>query len=486
MPEETNVGKISLVRVMPCNHKTVGRLFYSPFIVPDSSQANLLKGVLKRVLTPTRESAVDWLLHLRNIVDFEFYHWTKGVTPWADLTTRNFINKRYSGARKAALLEALDTKDQLSRIDMKQKGFVKVEKVGEKRDFHRQDPRVIHARTDRYLVNLMQFIKPLEDVIYDLHRPRCKRRRLHLCKKLNPLQRGAKLREAWDRYENPIAIMADGKRFDQHVTKDAMRLLEHWLYLKVFHRDKVLRKLLRAQLKLDATGSGLKWSRDGGRGSGDSNTAIGNIILMSVFYMGALRRIGVDDYDLFDDGDDTVLICSGDYRAWLIEMLPGAFDGTGQNVEVEPPVHIFEQIDFCQSRPVLTVNGWCMVRNPSKSIGCFGLSHKWYSGEKLFRRYIRTLGKCEEGLHLGVPVLQEYSRMLLRNGAGDLLGEVAREYRYKGVFQGETRITLDSRNSFASAFGIPIPQQLAWENYLAELELVWVHGATIHSILPGF
>ena len=90
-------------------------------------------------------------------------------------------------------------------------------------------------------------------------------------------QIGKIARDAWDSFVSPVAIGFDMKRFDQHVSSDALKW-EHSVYLDAFCHDSYLAELLEWQLVNKGVGYAsdgmIKYKVDGCRMSGDMNILI--------------------------------------------------------------------------------------------------------------------------------------------------------------------------------------------------------------------
>jgi hypothetical protein len=109
------------------------------------------------------------------------------------------------------------------------------------------------------------------------------------------------------------------------------------------------------------------YRKKGSRMSGDMNTALGNIILMTLMVYYYLQVRGVRGR-LINNGDDCTLIVE---RADILTVLDGLHDWFlqyGFNIVQEPVVDVLEKIEFCQMHPVCVSGQWTMVRNFHNSL----------------------------------------------------------------------------------------------------------------------
>ena len=121
----------------------------------------------------------------------------------------------------------------VQRRDAYLKTFVKAEKINttKKPD---PAPRVIQPRNVRYNVEVGRYLRRFEHYLYRgtdeiWNGPT-------IIKGYTVKQIGKIARDAWDSFVSPVAIGFDMKRFDQHVSSDALKW-EHSVYLDAFCHD---------------------------------------------------------------------------------------------------------------------------------------------------------------------------------------------------------------------------------------------------------
>lgn len=381
---------------------------------------------------------------------------------------------QYTGAKRARYLAAAELVKR-DGIDRRHAGitmFVKSERMDPTAKIN-PDPRPIQFRDARYCVALASYLKPLEHALYNMKTskfPNLGPTRL-VGKGLNQSERANILRRKWERFAKPCCFGIDASRFDQHVSK-ALLKIEHAVYRSRYNSPE-LDQLLSWQLENKCSSRlGLRYVTNGRRMSGDMNTALGNCVLMLAMAITVYGSFGVP-YDLFDDGDDCLVLCDASHAPQLIAATKPMFLDFGMEMKIESVAYDFAQISWCQSSPIKTDVGWKFVRSPIKTMSCALTSTKWAGMTELMRKqYLAGIADCELILNQGVPVLWEYAKALKRNSQGakaryfESDGEYIRYLRERKVKQ-SICVTTEARFTFEQAFGIPIDQQLAWEKALS-------------------
>ncbi len=408
------------------------------------------------------------------------------LTKWLPSTTpvsREEFALLYSGRKQVTYMEAVESlkKEGVRPKDAKIKAFVKAEKVK-----CGSAPRLIQPRDPRYNVEVGRFLKPLEGRVYGAIAKAWRSRRT-VMKGMNAHGVAASMREMWEEFRDPVAVEVDAERFDQHVSVDALKW-EHAVYESCFlsHSDrKQLRELLRWQLHNKGTGycreGKVRYNVHGCRMSGDMNTGLGNCLLTSAMFWEYCRVRNVNA-KLVNNGDDCVLIMerrdlprfSAGFQEWFREM--------GFTMVVEPPKTVFEQIEFCQARPVFDGERWVMVRN-TKSFYKDSLSLFPLDNPGATRKWMDAVGQGGSALANGIPIWEEFYRWYMRSA--DSLPKLRGNRRHQyGILQhtaldtgmmilarGMDRkpgVTEEARFSFYLAYGITPDYQLAIE---AEIRL---------------
>lgn len=348
--------------------------------------------------------------------------------------------------------------------------FVKAEKVNlsKKGD---PAPRVIQPRSPRYNLEVGRYLKLFErELCHGFERvfgyP-------VIVKGMNAHEVGGQLAANWHAFTRPVAVGLDASRFDQHVSRDALKW-EHSVYNAVF-RSPELARLLRWQLDnrgiARTDGHRVDYSISGCRMSGDINTGMGNCLIMSSIVIAYCQQAGIP-FRLANNGDDCVVFCeSRDLHR--LDAIDRWFLDFGFTLTREEPVYVLEQVEFCQAHPVLCSTGWRMVRDPRTAMSKDCVSLLGWDTPEAFSQWATAIGTCGLSLTRGVPVWEAWYARLCRLGEGhSTLGAEERVwdsglgYMARGVPVGV--VDAAARVSFWRAFGILPDLQVALEAEYSE------------------
>lgn len=369
--------------------------------------------------------------------------------------------------------------------------FLKHEKLPD--GIKRVVPRVIQPRMPEYNVSVGRYLHHLEPRLYNdiarvFGRP-------VVMKGYNAFQIGRMLSESWFTFRDPIAVGLDASRFDQHVNADLLRW-EHSVYTRLYYpMNTELPHLLSYQLKNE--GFARQWDGmvryrvDGGRCSGDMNTAMGNCLIMTATIYGLLchthmlNRDGTTKVHLFNNGDDCVLIGERGDVLKVVAAVPGWFEALGIVMKVEAAVEVLEQVSFCQTRPVYDGTHWRVVREVKQSFSKDAYLLDLLSATRYLRDRMASIGLCGLALTQGMPVLQSYY-LALQRGGGASSGAADEQFLGSGFyrlsrgirFNGPTPITDDARVSFARAFDVTPNLQVELERVLDTIDLAGARPVT--------
>lgn len=351
--------------------------------------------------------------------------------------------------------------------------FIKVERTNPAAK-HDPDPRVIQFRKAPFCVMIARFLKPIERKYYHVSVDGVSGLRM-IGKGLNLDQRADLTLRKWRRFARPVCVGIDASRFDQHCSKELLKV-EHAVYTRAtyFERD-LLKRLLKEQLSNRVFAEGASWVTSGRRMSGDMNTALGNCILMQLMCEDWLDRLGID-YELFIDGDDTLVFLDLDNLDALLSSASNAFLQYGHEIKIENIARELEQILWCQHRLVNVAGTWTYVADWKKALSVYTVNPKFNEP----KQQPRILGAVAAGgLHLnqGVPILQAYYSRLREFGNDswdltdlDWLHYFAREdIRHHGLKPVVDLPPVDptTRDSFHKAFGVDPATQALYEAEIA-------------------
>lgn len=328
-------------------------------------------------------------------------------------------------------------------------------------------PRCIQYRSKRYMLELARYLRPIEHWVYGLRDEYGTR---IVAKSRNSHQRAADLWEKSSHFSQPAYILLDHSKFDAHVSLPLLGV-EHWFYRRFFPDRGFARLLAWQNTNRGITKNGTRYYTPGTRMSGDLNTGLGNCVCNYAMLQDWLNQAGVQG-SIYVDGDDSVVIvdasvlslllgCSGGIRAHFLQY------GMETKFDV---VHVWEKVDFCQTRPVWDGTAWRMVRDPERLLTRTMWTTRKY-GPKFTKRLLMSLGLCELACNQGLPIGQALATGLIAAGEGKLWKLVDNYHRAKDEAwaPGRARVRAvlpETRESYARAWDIPIARQLEIESAL--------------------
>jgi len=389
------------------------------------------------------------------------------------------VVESFKGPRRKRYQQAYDSLqvDPLVPADARISAFVKAEKFNPE-EKENPDPRMIQARSPRYNLVIAKYLRPIEHYIYNLRDELGIRM---VAKGLNQSERARLLKEKFEMFDDPVCFSIDASRWDKHVSKEVLQL-EHRFYLRLHGGHPELDRLLKWQLKNKCvTSNGVKYTVDGGRMSGDINTALGNVLLMVLMVLAAMKALFIKKFQIANDGDDCLIIVERS-SVCKIDALPAKFLEYGQELKVENVTSDIRKVVFCQSQMVSNGQGDIMLRNWRKilSHGCCGTKH--WNDRHMVRPMMGLVGRCELALCAGIPICQEYALACIRNSKGKiakfetlqgngLLYRLGLEYStLEDAFANAKQrpVTRKAREDFEKAFDTPIWEQLEIERILRD------------------
>lgn len=420
------------------------------------------------------------------------------------------VLESFTGPRKAKYQEAYESTltNPVSAGDGRIQAFVKAEKFDPDAKVN-PDPRMIQARSPRYNLVIAKYLRPTEHIIYNLV-GRDKLR--EVAKGMNQFERAATILRKFSLFKSPVCFSVDCSRWDKHVSRDVL-LVEHGFYKAVVGYHPEFDRLLSCQLNNRCrTSGGVKYTVDGGRMSGDINTALGNCLLMVLMARSAMRMLGVDVYSIFDDGDDCLIFVEDADFNTVSMGLNKTFLEFGQEIKIENVAREPWDVVFCQSRIVHNGEQYAMVRNWRKVLSQSACGTKHWNDPCQVAPMLGLVGTCELALSAGVPILQDYANALIRLAGGKIAktinadsGVIARLRAEFGqgwesaITNARSRtITPEARASFERTFGVPDWEQQAIGNILAnwslssfvaetvpvERDSTWVDTSALSQFIP--
>jgi len=384
------------------------------------------------------------------------------------VSLRQVVNM-YRGAKRRVYENALRSlyRTPLNRKDAHLRPFTKFEKQSLDKA-----PRIINPRSPRFNLTLGKYLKGAEKHFYEAINRCWGAHTSHtVIKGLDSFAAARVMRSKWCRFARPVGLGLDATKFDMHVSVWAL-LYEHGFYNGTFNSAE-LERLLSWQRNNVGTAycpdGTVHFMMPGTRSSGDLNTSLGNCLIMCALLYDLCQSLGVDA-ELANNGDDCVLIFEESDLAAVVAAIPGYFMRKGFRMTVEAPVYTFEELEFCQARPVELATGWCMVRNVRTCLKKDPMCLIPLPNEKVFRKWLGAVGECGVASVPGSPVLQSFYNAFYRNGVQATTKFKNHLFRNTGVLERmaaprDGTVTDNARASFYRAFGITPDYQIALEHY---------------------
>lgn len=381
--------------------------------------------------------------------------------------TKGMKKKRYQRAYDNIVNKRILFSDQQARVNF----FVKLEKWPTSKIEKGKPPRGIQFRSYEYLLALKRSMTPLvnctkADITFD-HKPEFNPS-ITYTKNNTPQVIARNFVEAWMRYKQPVAICLDHSCFDGHYSTELLTAeIKRYSKITALRRSSLLMRLL-AKMKVNKGFSmgGIKYRVEAKRCSGEYTTSHGNGETNYLMIRSVLLLLGVKDFVIFVNGDDSVIICDFEDMDIIVNNL-ALFRNFNMVTEIEQIAHTIEEITFCQSSPV-NVNGtYTMIRKPLRVMErlCYS-STNW---SPVLFKFMVSVGLCELSMNKGVPILQDLAIWLIRRGGCNRPLTTYKTEHYDAQARLEVLdISLTTRESFQQAFGISISEQLSIEKSLRD------------------
>lgn len=402
------------------------------------------------------------------------------------VSAQEFVNDRPQRIRKryAAAAELYD-----------QRGFSP--KDGEIRVFIKDEynkpggsPRLIQPRGEVFNLCLGRYISQLEHPIFTGITeafPWNRRNSLPVVAKgFNQKERGTFISSMWHRFKDPVAVGLDLSRCDQHINHMLLKV-EHEVYTQLCEErgmeNEPLRQLLQYQLKnkgkFRGEGGRLDYVVLGSRMSGDMNTSMGNVIIVTAVFHSYLKQLRMlDRVGYFNDGDDAVVILNRKDLEAFSSGIEDHFLKFGLTMVVEGVFEQLEHITFCQSKPVWFPSGYRMVPNPHKRLFSDVVTNKNIDNAKIRQKWIGAVAGCGLAESGDVPLFSAFYMNLAKVSHPWIPDEHSTYYKYRDrlISRMKIRRTMPhprTRASFAEAHDVPVDLQLSLEPYLLNREFTF-------------
>lgn len=339
-------------------------------------------------------------------------------------------------------------------------------------------PRAIQTRSPRYHTCLGRYTKAIEhkiiDGINDLYDPTGSLQAV--AKGLNLDQWAHNIHSKWHRIENPVALVLDVSRFDQHINEHLQRF-EHEI-IEAFSTGVCndssmpdLRTLLRQQIHNQGAYRGVdgtvRYRVIGGRMSGDMNTSLGNVIVFCMLAYSYFKEHNIE-HELFDNGDDCVVILNAKDVQRVLLDIEDWFRDCGISLRIEDVCTNIHDITFCQQKLCYVDEIPRMVPLPGRRLYNDLTTDKQLNSFKMWRKWLGAVAGGGASASSGLPIYQEFYKWLSKSTTPYTPKEGDMFWRYRDQYvEGMTYkckpISIQTRWSFYSATRITPKEQLKIE-----------------------
>jgi hypothetical protein len=384
----SGLAKLTRFPQINCVGKQVYYLGPMPrmFDYPRDCSHNEVQGVCGRVLAdvpPCSGAEILWPYYKR---------WSVLAALHACPVTLEDFRNVYKGLKRIVYERVFSTINDITGPFNKTKGFVKIQK----RDTYYKwisDPRVIMYKLKECNLMLRPFVTALEHAMYN-HTVNGLRL---FAKGRNLLQRAADILAICLSFKRFVCIATDCARFDLHTREEfkqheARLLREEGVYRSLW--ESVLEAFVRMVF-----GTAF---RTFARLSGEMMTAFGNCAASSAIVDAFFAQYPDIRYHYYCDGDDCLVFVEYDDQ-WVLELLPAWYMRFGHEMRVDKRAERFEDIEFCQTMPIPFQEGYCMVRDPRKTLATL-LCTK-LPPTSVNAAYFATLAECMLHCNNGVPMV---------------------------------------------------------------------------------
>lgn len=309
----------------------------------------------------------------------------------------------YSGGKKAVYARACqDVKSK--RFDprwARVKMFVKPDKIPQG-EIMEKAPRAIQFRAPQFNLLLATYLKPLEKMVYEFTSPAGFR---VFAKGRNLQERALDIMNMFESIPDCVIVEADHSKFDSCVNVTHLKFL-HRLYLKYHNNSYFLKFLLSHQLNNKGRSQFLRYKVKGTRMSGDFDTALGNSLLNYFVLQAAIRDVGIERFELYIDGDDSLIFMSkGD-----AEKFPNInFSQFG--FETTWAVKNLITAEFCKAH-VIRCDPPVLARHPHRVLAHLQVCLKDY-GASTWPELFQGKLVCEYWANQGIPYVAHYITTLM-------------------------------------------------------------------------
>jgi len=389
------------------------------------------------------------------------------VYPAYRLSFEEFI-ARYKGGKLAAYKKALEHYLTFG-LDMQRETRVGAFVKQSERLARGKAPRLIRPFGIVFNLVFGTYVYPLEKCLYGAidklyNSPT-------VTKGMNCQEVAAALVRKWAMFGDPVCLITDMSRFDQHCSAESLRWCK-WMCIRALRKsgadikefDRLFEATINTRGQVLCDNGIVSYLVEGTLNSGLSSTSLCGVTIVCFLLRSYCLSVGVR-HQLISAGDDTNIIIERKDLHLMDGLSAWCLRG-GYTVKVDGVVDELERVDFCQMRPIFDGETWLMVRNPRVVTTKDLLTDKKFASMEQLRSHMKAIADCGIALSGGVPVMQSFYCMLHRSARGARATGLERNgfyYLSRGMDRKVAEVGDVARISFYKAFGINVWRQKTLE-----------------------
>lgn len=360
------------------------------------------------------------------------------------------------------------------------KGFIKIEKkdmpvkhYGMQTTYQKDSAaRGISPRHPLFNIAIGRYIKKMEKKIYKSLQSIFRETTPVVSKGYNNVEQAQHLLQKHNKYTDPVWLLFDAERFDEHVSKPMLKWLTS-IYNECINDiefAKWVKRFTNNRIVFQCDNGRIKFKLKRNRMSGEMDTGLGNtIVSLAILYSFLKKHNLLTKVSPYDNGDDLIVGMDRSTLHYFDGYKQHAYE-LGFRMKVDGPYNTFEEIVFCQTQPVWDGKQYRMVRQFPLAIDKDCCTVLPITTPKAMDHWFYDIYQCGQVLTDGIPVYSAFYSMFKRwnfvkKGFNlDISVNFGEMERQRGLVYTGAEITPEARYSFWLAFGVTPDEQRALEH----------------------
>nr|AVM87249.1 polyprotein [Xiamen fanray pesti-like virus] len=205
--------------------------------------------------------------------------------------------------------------------------------------------------------------------------------------------------EAWRRRKKPVAVCLDVSKWDTRLTVAELEILAE-LEARTMRDGDAWRTYRACEMRAFLLfRDGQIGYREGGRGSGEVDTSLGNTLWNSIIvhYNMMLAKVDIDSFDVYCCGDDAFVVMEEEHLELYLTVQAELYRELGKPLKVQIAER-FEDINYCSCSPGPILHDGQLMFLPTRPLPvilgklCLFDKEEMHIGSKLFSYAINYCG----------------------------------------------------------------------------------------------